>query len=147
MNSNRAVLTLSVVGAVGIALAERRHRQRLDLDTVALHQQLCADIITDPEQLALWALNGMSPEQFAGSVSVNRQISFTQAKYRLRLLDDPGLRVAAQNLMKREGVRAFWQRHKAFRFSEATNPRDRKFLTILDEVHAEGTKPASDLAA
>ncbi len=65
MKPSSAVIVLAVVGAaVGVvsnALAERRHRERLDAHGVDLHQRLCEGITGDELKLALWDLNGLSP--------------------------------------------------------------------------------------
>ena len=136
MKLQKAVLAGVVVGAVGIALAERRHRDRLRIDTAAMHQRLLADIATDPEHQKLWAHDGDDPGEMALFVRANRQLSLTQTMYRVRVLDDATLRVAAENLMKREGVRLFWDRFGAFRAQEAATRRDRHFVEITDQAHA-----------
>ncbi|WP_093801707.1 DUF6082 family protein [Streptomyces sp. Wb2n-11] len=140
MKLSTTILAATVVGGVGVALAERRHRQRLDFDSTALHQRLCSDITTDERQLALWDVNGLTPEQFARSVAVNRQISYTQMKYRLGLLNKRTLVVQIRHLMERPGVREYWQRHHAFRFAEATDRRDIEFLTLLNEEYDLATR-------
>ncbi|MFE0773359.1 hypothetical protein [Streptomyces sp. NPDC058861] len=98
-------LTTAVLAAAAVMSAsnllidirtERRHRQLLDLGTVALHQNLCSDITKDPAQSELWVLDGLSPVQMARSTGANRQIAFTQAKHRLGLTDKNELRVPSR---------------------------------------------------
>ncbi|MFC5956805.1 DUF6082 family protein [Streptomyces pratens] len=146
MRTPQAILVATAVGAAGIWLAERRHRQRIALDAAEIHQRLLADIATDPEQRAAWATDGLSPEAYAKSVHCNRLISFLSVKFRVGLLDRAALRVQARSIMARGETRAYWARFGAFREEEALDGIDRTFNRILDDAYsaaADGTVPVT----
>ncbi|MET9932882.1 MULTISPECIES: DUF6082 family protein [unclassified Streptomyces] len=154
MKPSSAVIVLAVVGIASNALAERRHRERLDAHGVDLHQRLCESITGDERKLALWDLNGLSPEEFARNVAVNQQLAFTQWKFRARLLNETALIVQIRHLLGRPGVREYWALHQVFRTDEATNRRDQKFLRLFDEEYERAVRqdrkqpaPASPAAA
>ncbi|WGD39717.1 DUF6082 family protein [Streptomyces cathayae] len=136
MKTSHAVLVSSAVGAVAIWFAERRHRQRLALDTAHIHQRLLSDIAADPEHRAIWALEGLSDEESKHLLCCNRQVSFLSVKYRLGLLDKAGLRVQVRVLMEREPFRAYWQRSATFRDEEAGDRVDRSFNRVFEDEYA-----------
>jgi hypothetical protein len=131
MKTSNAVLIASAVGAVATGLAERRHRQRLTLDAEVIHQQLLADIATDPQQQAIWATDGLPPQEYAEAVHCNRQISLLAVKFRTGLLNRHALTVQARWLMQRPAARAYWRRFGSFRKDEAVDRWDRHFVSVL----------------
>ncbi|MGA5441954.1 DUF6082 family protein [Streptomyces griseoincarnatus] len=146
MKTSNAVLVASAVGAVGLWLAERRHRQRLALDTAHMHQQLLADIAADPGHRAIWATNGLSDEENVSLMHCNRLISFLSVKFRVGLLDRAALRVQARALMERAPYRAYWSRSGSFREEEAMDRTDHTFNAILAEEYtaaADDPEPVS----
>lgn len=145
MRTSTAILIAAGVSAVGIALSHLQHRQRLDLETAGLHQSMLGDTLRDPDLLELWRTTDETPEKFKRSVGANRQLAFTGLKYRLGLISPETLRVQTDNLMLRRGVREHWEQHHTFRLAEATNRRDREFLSALAASHRatkELTPPA-----
>ncbi|MFB6525228.1 DUF6082 family protein [Streptomyces sp. NPDC056399] len=135
MRTSTAILISAGVSAIGIAFSHVQHRQRLELGTAELHQNMLADTLRDPDLLELWRTRDETLEKFKRSVGANRQLSFTALKYRLGLLSPETLRVQTDSLMHRRGVREHWEQHQSFRMAEAGSRRDREFLTALAASH------------
>ncbi|WP_405591926.1 DUF6082 family protein [Streptomyces sp. NBC_01092] len=146
MKTSHAVLVASTVGAAGLWLAERRHRQRLPLQAAEMHQRLIADTAADPEHQAIWATDGLSDEENVQLMHCNRLVSFLSAKHRVGLPDRAALRVQARALMERAPYRAYWARSGTFREEEAMDRIDHTFNSILDDEYtaaADDTEPAA----
>ncbi|MFB7424729.1 DUF6082 family protein [Streptomyces hydrogenans] len=127
-------------------LSRSQHQRQLRLGVAALHQQLLADIAADPAHREIWGRDGMSPEQLAESVRVNRQISLTQSIFELELCDLDELHVRARALMEREAVRRFWAATRDFRLQESQTPESREFIEVLDYAHVTACGQSGDKA-
>ncbi|MDF3140978.1 MULTISPECIES: DUF6082 family protein [unclassified Streptomyces] len=146
LKTSHAILVASAVGAAGLWLAERQHRQRLVLHAAEMHQGLLADVAANPEHRAIWATNGLSDEENVRLVHCNRLVSFLSAKHRVGLLDKATLRVQARALMERAPYRAYWARFGTFREEEAMDRIDHAFNSILDDEYtaaADDTEPVA----
>lgn len=144
MKTAHALLVTSAVATAGLWLAERQHRQRLALNAADIHQRLLADTDANPQYRAIWAVPELPDEEKAHLLHCNRQVSFLSAKFRVGLLDGPGLRVQARALMEHAPYRAYWARYGAFREDEALDRTDHKFNSIFDDEYTAAADAAKE---
>ncbi|MFJ2217653.1 DUF6082 family protein [Streptomyces sp. NPDC101062] len=138
MKISHAIVLASAVGAAGLRLLERQHRQRLELKAEELHQASIAKLAANPELSAVWTPpDGELPDgAYTNHLYTNSLISFLSVKFRVGLLNEKSLRVQAKWLMEHEAARAYWKCFAGFREEEARDRKDRVFNTILADEYA-----------
>ncbi len=124
-----------VIGAAGLVLSERHQRRHNVIATTDTHQRWLASVATQPDVLALWAPDGMEPEEYGRLTQANRPFASLFTRYRLGVLTRRTLRVQARWVMEREAGRAYWAAFGAFRESEGDDRIDRRFNTIMADEY------------
>ncbi|MEV3853052.1 DUF6082 family protein [Streptomyces sp. NPDC050095] len=147
MKTAHAILVASVVGTVGIVLAERRGSRGHALHAADTHQRLMSEFASDSEYLAQWEIDGLSNEEKAIVVRCNQLISHLLVRYRVGLLDRAGLRAEARALMDRVPYRNYWARFGARRGETAVDRVDRSFNAIFDTELTAAAEDAEAVAA
>ncbi|MEU3499914.1 DUF6082 family protein [Streptomyces hundungensis] len=138
MKTAHATLILAAVGAIGVGLSHRHHRQQLDLQAVAMHQAWLQEAVNSPKLQELWATaqGELSAEEHVDLWQANRVIAFLCAKFRVGLLTKDSLRVQARHVMKVPVGRRYWEIFGAFREEEATDSVTRRFNAIMNDEYA-----------
>lgn len=140
-----AILSAAAVGAAGLVLGVRQHRERCALATAQMHLRLLADQEERPQVAAMWqSLTGLSEDARARVLHCNRWMVFWRLQYRLRVVPGETMRQVARDFMAHPENALFWERVRPVRIRETQDLLDRRFLEIFDAAYGDRRRDPDD---
>lgn len=135
-----ALLAIAGTGIVHLVLSERRHRDRIILETAQMHQQLLAAQVDRPSLRTMWgSLAPLDPTERRLHLHRNAWVSAWEAMYRVEALSPAGVdRLARALFATPEGLR-WWARVRDARARAAVDTRARQFHDLMDTACQDET--------
>jgi hypothetical protein len=110
---------VAAVGTAHLVLRERRHWQQNEIAVMCNQLDWLTHLTTHPEFAQLWAPKDMPVEEYIKLLHVNQQICALSLRHKLGLLRGRRLRFCADEVMKREYGRKYWETYGSLREAES----------------------------